>query len=43
VCADIIATRGHSSVDLKLWNSMPLELRDVDLHDILGLPSYHFD
>ncbi|WJX72057.1 hypothetical protein P8452_55977 [Trifolium repens] len=37
------ANRGHSFVDLKWWNSMPLELRDVALHDMLGLPSYHFD
>jgi hypothetical protein len=42
-CAGKIANLGHSFVDLKWWNSMPLELRDVALHDMLGLSSYRFD
>jgi ribonuclease HI len=42
-CADKLANLGHSFVDLKWWNSMPLELRDTTLHDSLGLPSYRFD
>jgi ribonuclease HI len=42
-CADKLANLGHSFVDLKWWNSMPLELRDATLHDSLGLPSYRFD
>jgi ribonuclease HI len=40
VCADILASMGHSLVAFNWWDSLLLVLRDDFLRDKLGVPSY---
>jgi ribonuclease HI len=43
ICADKLASHGHSIAGFMWWDSIPPFLYDSFLHDKLGLPCYRFD
>ncbi|PNY13739.1 ribonuclease H [Trifolium pratense] len=43
ICADRLASHGHTIVDALWWDSLPYFLRDLFLHDKLGMSCYRFD
>jgi hypothetical protein len=43
ICADRLASHGHTIVDALWWDSLPYFLRDLFLHDKLGMHCYRFD
>ncbi|KAK2384369.1 hypothetical protein QL285_071721 [Trifolium repens] len=38
ICADRLASHGHTIVDVLWWDFLPYFLRDLFLHDKLGMP-----
>jgi hypothetical protein len=43
ICADRLASHGHTIVDALWWDFLPYFLRNLFLHDKLGMPCYRFD